>query len=104
MNEEQEEIYMTISEAEAKIAKMEKWQELLNNKLFKELVTDDYLGDDAVRLTIGIKPKAEDNEVTNNLLMAKAMFSRFVGKAINDGQTAVQAVEENQELLDKTGK
>ncbi len=89
---------MTIEQAEAKIAMMEKWEKLLKNPLFDELVTKDYLGDDAVRLTMNIKPKASDNEIVNNFLMAKSIFSRFVGEKLTTGVDAIQALDEHKAL------
>ena len=99
MNEELNAVEMTIEEAEAKIALMEKWEKLVSNPLFNELITKDYLGDDAVRLMIGLKPKVEDNEVTNSMLLAKSLFSRYVGLVIEEGHVAIGALAEHKEML-----
>ena len=100
MNEELNAVEMTIEQAEAKIILMEKWEKLLSNPLFNELVTKDYLGDDAVRLVINIKPKSDDNEIVNNFLMAKSIFSRFVGEKISNGYEAIEALAEHKALRD----
>ena len=100
MNEELNAVEMTIDQAEAKILLMEKWEKLLKNPLFDELVTKEYLGDDAVRLAINIKPKADDNEVVHNFLMAKAIFSRYVGEKISSGFDAIEALAEHKALRD----
>ena len=99
MNQEVQNIEMTITQAEAKIAKMQQWEKLLANPLFDELVTKDYLGDDAVRLMIGLKPKTDDNEITNSMLLAKSLFSRYVGQVIDEGVTAIGALEEHKDML-----
>ena len=99
MNEELNAVEMTIEQAESKIALMEKWEKLLKNPLFEELVTKDYLGDDAVRLTMNLKPKAEDNEVVNNFLSAKSIFSRFVSQKIHAGFEAIAALDEHKAML-----
>lgn len=98
MNEELEATQMTIEQAEMKIKRMETVDKLLENPLFKEIVTDGYLGDDAVRLTMNIKPGG-DNDVVYALLAAKATFSRYVHHIIADGENAIQALQENKELL-----
>ena len=97
MNEESQAVDMTIEMAEAKIATMQEWETLLKNPLFDKLITKDYLGDDAVRLTINLKPTGE-NDIINNMLAAKAVFSRFIGEKLHTGVEAIQALEEHKEL------
>ena len=105
MTEEVRNIEMTIAQAEAKISKMEKWEELLKNPLFDELITKDYLGDDAVRLTLQLKPGKEDsNEIVNTMLVAKALLSRFVGRAIDEGVQSISALEEHKDLLNEVNE
>jgi len=101
MNEETQRIQVTLGELEAKVEKATKWRDLLSNPLFKELITDDYLGNDTIRLSMNIKPKAEDNEIVNNMLMAKSIFSRFVANVIDEGVQAQTSIIENQELQDE---
>ena len=101
MNEEVEQVQVTIAQLEAKIELGNKWEQLLANPLFSELVTKDYLGDDAVRLTMNLKPKAEDNEITHNMLFAKASFSKFVGHIIEEAYNARYSLDENQALQDE---
>ena len=98
MNDEIERVEMTLEQAKAKVEKAGKWQKLLANPLFKELVTEDYLGDDAVRLTMNLKPKSEDNEIANNMLIAKSVFSRFVAGILEDGRISHEAILENEAL------
>ena len=102
MNEELNAVQMTIEQAEAKIALMEEADKLMANPLFKKLITDGYLGDDAVRLTMHIKP-GEDNKRVFTLLEAKAVFSRYFAYIIADGENAIQALQENKELLTTLG-
>ena len=101
MNEEVDQVQVTIAQLEAKIELANEWEKLLANPLFDKLITKDYLGDDAVRLTMNLKPKAEDNEVVNNLLLAKSTFSRFVGHIIEEAYNAKYSLEENQALQDE---
>ena len=96
MNEEIQQIQVTLAQLEAKVEKATKWTKLVNDPLFMELVSKDYLGDDAVRLTMNLKPKTEDNEVSNNLLLAKATFSRFVAQILDEGEQALYSIEENK--------
>jgi len=103
MNEEMQAVEMTIGQAEHKIAQGDKWQTLLANPLFEELVTKDYLGDDAVRLAMNLKPDGE-NDIVNNFLMAKSVFSRFVGEKLNSREDALQALEEHKNLRAELGK
>ncbi len=98
MNEELDAVQMTIEQAEQKIALMEKADKLMNNPLFKELITDGYLGDDAVRLTLHIKPGEENNRI-HSLLEAKAVFSRYFAFIVADGENAIYALDEHKELL-----
>ena len=98
MNEEIERIEMTIEQAQAKVEKAEKFTKLLANPLFKELITDDYLGDDAVRITIGLKPGG-DNAVAMSFLEAKANFSRYVGNVLNEGAMAAESIDEHKDLM-----
>ena len=98
MNEEVERVQVTLAQLEAKVEKMMKWEQLVSNPLFDELITRDFLGDDAVRLTMNIKPKSDDNEIVNNMLMAKSMLSRFVAGILEDGMIAQASIEENQAL------
>lgn len=99
MNEEYDRVQLTIEQAEKRVEKAKKWEQLLSNPLFDELITKDYLGDDAVRLTMNLKPKTEDNNITSNLLLAKAAFSRFVAQVLDEGRNAQAALEENAQLL-----
>jgi len=99
MNEELNRVQVTLAQAEMKVEKAEKWEKLLANPLFEELITKDYLGDDAVRLTMNLKPKSDDNEIVSNMLIAKATFSRFVGNILEEGMNAKMSIEENSELL-----
>ena len=101
MNEEVEQVQITLAQLEAKVEKAEKWKKLVALPLFEELVTKDYLGDDAVRLTMNLKPKAEDNEKTHNMLFAKASFSKFVGHIIEEGYQAEYSIQENEQLRDE---
>ena len=98
MNEEVQRIQLTIEEAERRIEVAEKWKKLLDNKLFKELVTDGYLEKDAVRIAMSLKPDGE-NTIANNMLMAKMIFSRYVGNAIEDGYQAQISLREHNEAL-----
>jgi len=98
MNDEIERVQMTIDQAQAKVIKSEKWEKLLGSPLFKELITEDYLGDDAVRLTMNLKPRNEDNEVLNTMLQAKSIFSRFVANVLQEGEMARNSIEEHLEL------
>jgi len=50
---------------------------------------------------MNIKPKVEDNEIVNNMLMAKSVFSRFVANVIDEGVQAQTSIIENQELQDE---
>jgi len=104
MNEELQAIELTEAQAEAKIEKAEKWKKLLADPLFDELVTKDYLGDDAVRLTLQFSPKAEDNGIVTTMLSAKSIFSRFVGNVLNDGEVAVTTLEEHRQLRQELDK
>lgn len=99
MNEELDRVQLTLEQAQARVEKAEKWEKLLANPLFNELVTKDYLGDDAVRLTMNLKPKAEDNEIVSTMLSAKSILSRFVGNVIEEGQNSRMAIEENAQYL-----
>ena len=98
MNDEIERVEMTLEQAKAKVGKSQKWKKLLANPLFKELVTEDYLGDDAVRLTMVLKPKAEDNEIANTMLIAKSVLSRYVAGVLEDGRVSYEAILENEAL------
>ena len=98
MNDEIERVEMTLEQAKAKVEKADKWTKLLANPLFKELITEDYLGDDAVRLTMNLKPKTEDNEIVNTMLTAKSIFSRFVAGILEDGRVSHEAIIENEAL------
>ena len=98
MNEEVERVQVTLAQLEAKVEKMMKWEQLVSNPLFDELITRDFLGDDAVRLTMNIKPKSDDNDIVTNLLMAKSSLSRFVAGILEDGMIAQTSIEENQAL------
>jgi len=97
-NQEIAAVEMTIEQAEARIAKMEKWEKLTKYPLFDELVTKDFLGDDAVRLVMNIKPTGE-NEIVENFLMAKSIFSRFVAAKIASGYEAISALDEHKTML-----
>ncbi len=101
MNEETALIQVTLKQLEVKVEKANKWEALIANPLFDELITKDYLGDDAVRLTMNFKPKSEDNEIVSNLLVAKAMLSRFVANVIAEGEQARLSIDENQALQDE---
>lgn len=102
MNDELQAVEMTIEQAEAKIALMEKADKLMSNDLFKELITDGYLGDDAVRLTLHLKPGGgNENERINAMLEAKATFSRFMAFIIADGENAIYALQEHKELANQ---
>ena len=103
MNDEIERIEMTIEQAEAKIAKAEKVKQLIEQPLFKELITDGYLGDDAVRLTMNLKPGG-DNDTTVAMLQGKASFSRYIAFLIAEGEQAHAAVEENRDLMNSIGQ
>lgn len=103
MNDEIERVQMTIEQAEAKVEKAEKFRKLLANELFDELITKDYLGDDAVRLTIGLKPGG-DNAITMSFLEAKANFSRYVGNVLNEGDSAAVSLDEHRELMAEMDK
>ena len=98
MNEEVQRIQLTIEEAEKRIATAEKWRKILEIPLFKELITEGYLEKDAVRITMSLKPDGE-NDIANNMLMAKMIFSRFVGNAIEDGYQAEISLAEHREAL-----
>ncbi len=98
MNDEIERVEMTLEQAKAKVAKAEKWTKLLANPLYKELVTEDYLGDDTVRLTMVLKPKVEDNEIVNTMLTSKSIFSRFVAGILEEGRISHEAIIENEAL------
>jgi len=98
MNDEIERVEMTLEQAKGKVEKASKWQKLLSDPLFRELVTEDYLGDDAVRLTMILKPKSEDNEITSTMFTAKSIFSRFVAGILDDGETSHMAILENEAL------
>ena len=67
MNEESQAVDMTIEMAEAKIATMQEWETLLKNPLFDKLISKDYLGDDAVRLTINLKPTGENDIIKSQI-------------------------------------
>ena len=101
MNEELERVQVTIEQLEAKVEKAAKWEKLLANPLFDELVTKEYLGDDVVRLAMGLKPEASKNEVTNSMLFAKSAFSRYVAGVLDDGQHALYGLDENKALQDQ---
>ncbi len=101
MNEEVQRIQVTLKQLETKVEKAQKWEALIANPLFVELITKDYLGDDAVRLTMNFKPKSDDNEIVSSLLTAKAMFSRFVANVIAEGEQAKLSIDENQALQDE---
>lgn len=96
MNDEIERIQVTLEQLESKVEKAGKWEQLLANPLFRELITEDYLGDDAVRLTMNMKPKSEDNEIVSNMLIAKSVFSRFVAQILEEGEIAKYSIEENK--------
>ena len=97
-------IQVSLEELEAKIEKAAEWKKLLDSPLFKKLVTDEYLGDDAIRLTMNIKPDSEKNEIVNNMLMAKATFSRYVGHILDEAQNAEIAIAEHKEALAELDK
>ncbi len=101
MNEELERVQVTIEQLEAKIDKAAKWEQLLANSLFNELVTEEYLGNDVVRLVMGLKPETDKNEVTNSMLFAKSAFSRYVAGVLEEGQHALYSLEENKTLQDE---
>ena len=98
---EVQQVQATIEQLEKKVELMEEWQKLLANPLFNTLVTKDYLGDDAVRLTMNLKPKTEDNEIVSNMLLAKSTFSRYVGHILEEGTNALYSIEENKALQDE---
>ncbi len=101
MNEEENRVQVTIEQLEAKVETAQKWDRLLSNSLFDELITKEYLGDDAVRLTMGLKPEAGKNEVTNSMLFAKSALSRYVAGKLDDGRNAIVSLRENLELQDE---
>jgi len=103
MNEEVERIHMTIAQAEAKVARAAKVETLLQDPLFKEVITEDYLGDDAVRLTVNLKP-GDENKITHAMLEAKAVFSRFIAHVIAEGAMAESSLEEHKELMNSIDK
>ncbi len=96
-----ERVQVTIEELEQKVELATKWSTLLDNPLYNELVTMNYLGDDSVRLVLQMKPKAEDNEITSNMLIAKSVLSRYVGHILDEGQTAYESLVENKALQDE---
>jgi len=98
MNDELEAIEMTIEQAESKVAKAEKWKKLIENPLFKELVTDDYLDADAVRMMINLKPTGM-TDIDQNIIMAKTVFNRFIANTLAEGEVAQMAIEEHRDLL-----
>ena len=98
MNEEVQRIQLTIEEAEKRIEIADKWKKLLEQPLFKELVTEGYLEKDITRITMSLKPDGE-NTVANNMLMAKMIFSRYVGNAIEDGYQAEISLDEHKQAL-----
>ena len=98
MNEEIQRIEMTIEQAEAKIKKADSVRSLLANPLFKEIITDGYLGDDAVRLTMNLKP-GDENTVTMSMLNAKSIFSRYIAYQLAEGEQAAGSLEEHRLLM-----
>ena len=98
MNQDAQRIEMTIDQARAKIKKMEDVDTLLKDKLFNELITEGYLGDDAVRITMNLKP-GKDNDTSYSMLNAKSIFSRYIANIIHEGEVAIQALQENQDAL-----
>lgn len=98
MNEELEQTQITIEEAKAKVAKAEQVRELIGNPLFDEVITKGFLGDDAVRLSMTIKPTTDGNSTVFNMLQAKAIFSRYLGEILDEGHHAMQSIEDNSEL------
>lgn len=98
MNDELEAIEMTIEQAEGKVAKAEKWKKLIENPLFKELVTDDYLDADAVRVMIQLKPTGM-TDIDKNLIMAKTVFNRFIANTLAEGEVAQMAIDEHRDML-----
>ncbi len=103
MNEEVQRIEMTIEQAESKIAKAQKAEQLLGNPIFKELITEGYLGDDAVRLVMNLKP-GKDNETTDALLNGKAVFSRYIANVLAEGAMAQATLDEHREMLREVEK
>ena len=101
MNEELEQVQATIEQLEAKVKLAEKMAKLVGNKEFNELITEGYLGNDIVRLTLNLKPKAEDNEIVNTMLTAKSIFSRYVAEIMSEGDEAYRSLEEHKRLQDE---
>jgi len=98
MNEEMQNVQMTIDQAEAKISLAEDVEKLIGHPLFKKIITDGYLGDDAVRLTMNLKPEADKNEIINSMLTAKSVFSRHIAQLLEDGRIAMETLNEHREL------
>ena len=98
MNDELQQVQITIEEAERRIELRNKWEKLLANPEFKELVTEGYLEKDIVRITMSLKP-GDDNKIANDMLKAKMIFSRYVGNIMEDGYQATQSLQEHNELL-----
>jgi len=101
MNEEIHRIQLTIEQAEKRIAEADKWKKLLENPLFKELVTEGFLEKDATRITMSLKP-GDENGIALDMLKAKMIFSRYVGNTIEEGYQAEQSLTEHRALLDET--
>ena len=99
MNEEVQRIQLTIEEAEKRIETAGKWKKLLEQPLFKELITEGYLEKDITRITMSLNPDQEKNTIANNMLTAKMIFSRYVGNAIEDGYQAEISLEEHKQAL-----
>ncbi len=103
MNEEVQNIQMTLEQAENKVAFMQDVVELLKDPLFEKVITDNYLGDDTTRLMLQLKP-GEENKRLLSMLEAKSVFSRFIATALSEGEIASQSIQEHKELLSEIDK
>ena len=98
MNEEHGAIQLTIKQAEETIERARKVEKLLQDDLFNEIITDGYLKNDAVRLTMLLKPEADKNEIVNTMMTAKSIFSRYIGNIMEEGFVAEQTLQEHLEM------
>jgi hypothetical protein len=99
MNEEIQAIQMTLEEAEAKVKRADDADKLLKNKIFKELITELYLGTDASRLAMQLGKSGDSDIRIHAMLRSKADFSRFIGNILNEGDMAQESINEHKELL-----
>lgn len=99
--EEMQRIQITEEQARQKVELRDKWLELLKNPLFEELVTKQYLHDDAARLTMQFSPETDKNGRVTSMLQAKALFSRYVGLVIEEGNMSEQSLDEHAALREE---